>query len=136
MENKLTQVAFVYLTKDDKILLLQEDGRLSRGLWSIPGGHLEIGESFEQAAIRESLEESGYQVNLGEIIYQNIIPKMEYKGSRHDADQVEIKIFKGKITGGQMQIDNEALDLKWFDKTSALALPHRFKFLKELIQNN
>jgi len=136
MDNKLTQVAFVYLTKDDKILLLQEDGKLSRGFWSMPGGHLEPGESFTDGAIREALEESGYQVDLGEIIYQNIISKMEYKGSRRDTDQVEIKVFKGKIIGGQMQIDNEALDLKWFDKASALALPHRFKFLKELIENN
>lgn len=136
METKLTQVAFVYLTQDNKILLLQESGQLARGLWAIPGGHLEAGESFTEAAIREAQEESGYQVTLGEILYQNIIPKMEYKGSRHDTDQVEIKIFKGQIIGGQMQIDNEALDLKWFDKESALALPHRFKFLKELIQNN
>jgi len=136
MEKNLTQVAFVYLTKDDKVLLLQENGKLARGLWSMPGGHLEPGESFADGAIREALEESGYQVTLGKILYQNIIPKTEYKGSRHDTDQVEIKIFKGEITGGQMQIDNEALDLKWFDKASALALPHRFKFLKELIENN
>ncbi|MFA6460621.1 MAG: NUDIX hydrolase [Patescibacteria group bacterium] len=136
MENRLTQVAFVYLTQDDKVLLLQESGQLARGLWSMPGGHLESEETFAEGAIREALEESGYQVDLGEIVYQNIISRMEYKGNRRDTDQVEIKVFKGKIIGGQMQIDNEALDLKWFDKASALALPHRFKFLKELIENN
>lgn len=135
MENKLTQVAFAYLTKDDKILLLQEDGKFIRGLWSMPGGHLEPGESFTEGAIRETLEESGYQIKIVKEIYHNIIPRIEY--SRNPAEGlIEITIFQGEIIGGQMQIDNEALDLKWFDKASALALPHRFKFLKELIQNN
>ncbi|MGL4775402.1 MAG: nucleotide triphosphate diphosphatase NUDT15, partial [Aeromonas veronii] len=30
--------------------------------WSIPGGHLELGESFESAAIREVAEETGLEI--------------------------------------------------------------------------
>src|SRR5680860_324460 len=135
MKNKLTQVAFVYLKRDNKVLLLQENGRFIRGLWSFPGGHLEPGESFTEGAIRETLEESGYQIKIIKKIYHDIIPRIEYSGNPADG-LVEIAIFQGEIIGGQMQIDNEALDLKWFDKKSALALPHRFKFLKELIQNS
>ncbi|HZJ40663.1 MAG TPA: NUDIX domain-containing protein [Candidatus Saccharimonadales bacterium] len=135
MKNKLTQVAFVYLKRDNKVLLLQENGRFIRGLWSFPGGHLEPGESFTEGAIRETLEESGYQIKIIKEIYHDIMPRIEYSGNPADG-LVEIAIFQGEIIGGQMQIDNEALDLKWFDKKSALALPHRFKFLKELIQNS
>lgn len=135
MKKEITKTAFVYLEQDNKILLLQEDGRFIRGLWSFPGGHLEPGESFIEGATREALEESGYQIKIVKEIYHDIIPRIEYSGNPAGG-LVEVVIFKGQIIGGQMQIDNEALDLKWFDKKSALALPHRFKFLKELIQNS
>ncbi|QQG53012.1 MAG: NUDIX domain-containing protein [Candidatus Falkowbacteria bacterium] len=135
MKKEITKTAFVYLEQNNKILLLQENGRFIRGLWSLPGGHLEPGESFVEGATREALEESGYQIKTIKEIYHNIIPRIEYSGNPAGG-LIEVVIFKGEIIGGQMQIDNEALDLKWFDKESALSLPHRFKFLKELIKNN
>jgi 8-oxo-dGTP pyrophosphatase MutT (NUDIX family) len=135
MEKEITKTAFVYLEQANKILLLQEDGRFIRGLWSFPGGHLESGETFTEGATREVMEESGYQIKIIKEIYHNIIPRIEYSGNPAGG-LIEVVIFQGEIIGGQMQIDNEALDLKWFDKESALALPHRFKFLKELIENN
>ncbi|CQH36155.1 ADP-ribose pyrophosphatase [Yersinia frederiksenii] len=36
--------------------------------WSIPGGHMEVGESFEQAAIREVFEETGLDINNIKVI--------------------------------------------------------------------
>ena len=36
--------------------------------WSIPGGHLEVGESFESAAIREVAEETGLQIHGPEVV--------------------------------------------------------------------
>jgi len=136
MEENLTKVAFVYLQKDNKILLLQEGGRLALGLWCVPGGHVDEGESFEQAAIRETAEESGYQVSLEKIIYQSLIANTEYKGSPRDTKEVELVIFKGVIIGGELKIDDQALDLKWFTKEEATKLPLRWDLLKNLILNN
>ena len=136
MKKEITQVAFVYLSKDNQVLLLQEGGRLSKGLWSFPGGHLDAGESFEEAAIREAIEESGYKVKLEKIIYKSLITYAEYKGSMDDSETIEIVIFKGNIIGGEMKIDNQALDLKWFNKEEAVKLKHRWSFLKDLIINN
>ena len=46
----------VIITRDDgHILVGKRIGKLAP-YWSIPGGHLEVGESFEQAAIREVLK--------------------------------------------------------------------------------
>jgi 8-oxo-dGTP diphosphatase len=136
MEKEITQVAFTYLSKDNQVLLLQEGGRLAKGLWSFPGGHVDAGESFEEAAIREAMEESGYKVELEKIIHKSLITNTEYKGSMDDNKTVEIVIFKGKILSGKMKIDNQALDLKWFDKDEAIKLKHRWDFLKDLIINN
>ena len=136
MKKNLTKVAFVYLQKDNKILLLQEGGQLALGLWCIPGGHVDEGESFEQAAIREAAEESGYQVNLEKIIYQSLIANTEYKGGQRDTEKVELVIFKGVIIGGELKIDDQALDLKWLTKEEATKLPLRWRLLKNLILNN
>ena len=136
MNNNFTKVAFVYITRDDKVLLLQEGGALARGLWSLPGGHVEEGESLEQGATRETLEESGYQVKLDKVIHKSLISSSEYKGNIRDTETVDLTIFKGEIVNGSLQIDDQALDLKWFTKKEAIALPHRWDFIKDLLLNN
>jgi ADP-ribose pyrophosphatase YjhB (NUDIX family) len=45
--------------RDDRILLVKEPGE---GGWSLPGGWADVGESPSEAAVRETLEESGYRV--------------------------------------------------------------------------
>lgn len=136
MEKDFTKVAFAYLTKDDKVLLLKEGGVRARGLWCFPGGHVEDGESLEQCAIREALEESGYKITLGKTIYKSLISSLEYKGSSRDMELVDLTIFKGEIIGGSLKQDDEALDIKWLTKEDAVALPHRWNIIKDLILNN
>ncbi len=45
--------------RDGAVLLVKRRDEPSRGLWSPPGGSLELGETVEQAAAREALEETG-----------------------------------------------------------------------------
>ena len=52
----------VLLIKNSKILLGKRKNAHGAGTWSPPGGHLEFGESFEECAMREVLEETGMQV--------------------------------------------------------------------------
>jgi len=49
----------VAVRRDNKILLGLRQGGHAPGMWGLPGGHLEGGESFEQCAKRETLEEVG-----------------------------------------------------------------------------
>jgi len=48
--------------RDDAVLLVKRNDEPSKGLWSPPGGSLELGETVEQAAARETLEETGVVV--------------------------------------------------------------------------
>jgi ADP-ribose pyrophosphatase len=54
--------------RDGAVLLVKRRDEPSRGLWSPPGGSLELGETVEQAAAREALEETGVTVLPGRIV--------------------------------------------------------------------
>ncbi len=48
--------------RDGRVLLVKRRDEPSKGLWSPPGGSLEVGETVERAAAREALEETGVVV--------------------------------------------------------------------------
>ncbi len=54
--------------KGDHVLLIQRGKEPMRGSWSIPGGSHDIGETVREAAVREVMEETGVQIDLGPII--------------------------------------------------------------------
>jgi 8-oxo-dGTP diphosphatase len=52
----------VFVWKDDKFIMGQRFGAHGAGTWSIPGGHLEFSESWEECAKREVMEETGLKI--------------------------------------------------------------------------
>ena len=54
----LVGVGCIVVRRDGHVLMVQNH----RGLWSTPGGHLDVGESPEECAARETLEETGLRV--------------------------------------------------------------------------
>jgi ADP-ribose pyrophosphatase YjhB (NUDIX family) len=55
------------VVSDRGILLVKRDKEPARGLWSIPGGAVEVGERQEEALFREILEETGVEVEVLEL---------------------------------------------------------------------
>ena len=51
-----------------RLLVVQRGHDPGRGLWSLPGGRVEPGESLEAAARREVLEETGLDVVVGDVV--------------------------------------------------------------------
>ena len=49
---------------EDKVLLCRRAIEPRRGLWTLPAGFMELGETTEQGALRETVEESGARVEL------------------------------------------------------------------------
>lgn len=63
MENQKVRVGIgVFVFKNGRFLMLQRKGSHGAGTWSVPGGHLEFGESFEDTAKREVKEETGLDI--------------------------------------------------------------------------
>ena len=60
-----------------RLLLIRRGRDPSRGLWSLPGGRIETGETAEQAVEREVLEETGLRVHAGPTVGRVLIPAGE-----------------------------------------------------------
>ena len=52
-----------------KVLLVLRGQAPSKGMWAIPGGSVELGESLQTAAEREMLEETGLHIKAGQVVY-------------------------------------------------------------------
>lgn len=108
----------IYIFSEDgtKILLTQR-GPLARHeqyRWEGPGGALEEGETYEQAAHREIMEELGIHVQLGEVIgeYDEVIDS--------NGDRWEAKIFSATTTETPtIQEPTKCVGFGWFTKEEA-----------------
>jgi len=56
------------VVRGDKVLLVQRGREPAKGIWSIPGGAVELGEGCRQALAREVREETGLEVQVGPLI--------------------------------------------------------------------
>jgi 8-oxo-dGTP diphosphatase len=52
----------VFIWRDGKVIMNERRGSHGHGTWSIPGGHLEFGETWEECAKREAMEEVGVEL--------------------------------------------------------------------------
>jgi ADP-ribose pyrophosphatase len=55
--------------KNDAVLLVRRGQPPSENVWAIPGGRVEIGETLQEAAEREMLEETGITIRAGKPVY-------------------------------------------------------------------
>lgn len=70
----------VIIKRDDKVLIGFRIGKHGNNTWSFPGGHLEFGESFENCATRETIEETGVTItNIRKGPYTNDVHENEGK---------------------------------------------------------
>jgi 8-oxo-dGTP diphosphatase len=112
MENVKT---FCAMEKDGKVLLVKDI--VGYG-WKFPGGHVQDGEAEKTAAKREVLEETGFNVEIGEVFHLE-----DYFHEVRHGERNLIYFYRAEIIGGKENIQqDEIADLKWFTKQEALQL--------------
>ncbi len=76
MEKQVKVGVGIFVFKDGKFLLLKRKGSHGGDTWSLPGGHLEFGESFAEVGARELLEETGLvagNIQFGAVLNNHFI---------------------------------------------------------------
>jgi 8-oxo-dGTP diphosphatase len=97
-------VAGTIFTLDNRIVLLKRAVEPALGKWVFPGGYVDRGESVQEAAIRETLEESRLEVALISLL--NV-----YSYSRSPN---VIVVYTAEIVGGQLAAGDESLEAEIF----------------------
>ncbi len=94
--------------------------------WSLPKGKLEEGESWEQAALREVAEETGYRCELGEELSE--ISYLDRKGRPK-----LVRYWEMTPVGGEFAPNDEVDELRWVDREGAAGLLH-YEHDRELVR--
>ncbi|KRF36596.1 NUDIX hydrolase [Nocardioides sp. Soil805] len=101
-------------------VLLQLRGDRERRVWGFPGGAIELGESAEQAAVREMREETGLDVAVTDLL--GVYTGYEDRYPNGDVAQTIAMVFRAHIEGGALAIDgDETVGLQFHDLER---LPH------------
>ena len=91
---------------ENKVLLCRRAIEPRHGLWTLPGGFMENGESTAQAAIRETLEEANARVELGDLYSMYSLPYI---------DQVHM-LFRARLLDLDFGPGPESLEVKLFSE--------------------
>lgn len=110
----------VIIRDGDRIVLIRRNKEPSKGLWTFPGGAIELGESLQDAARREALEETGLQVELGQVaaVIDHVVAD---DGGRTRYHYVIID-YLARHVGGVLQPGTDVSDAGWFGLADLAAL--------------
>ena len=91
--------------RQGKVLMIKRATEQGYGLWGLPGGYVDRGEVVELAAAREVWEETGLQVEPGELIGL----------FSESGNPVMVAVYAAQETGGALKAGPEALGVGFFD---------------------
>lgn len=97
-------VAATLPVKDDKVYLLRRGLEPRRGTWTFPGGYVELVESVEEAALRETREETSLEVEVASLL--NVYSRPEVG--------VVVIVYVTRVVGGEPRLGREALEIRAF----------------------
>ncbi|MCU5298880.1 NUDIX hydrolase [Bacillus paranthracis] len=128
----LAGVAVAVFSEQGQILLQQR----RNGIWGVPGGFVELGESTEEAGRREVFEETGIEIGTLQLI--SVFSGKEFFVKLPNGDEfypITIAYLCKDIKGGLLKADGiESLSVQFFDFDK---LPENISpFIKKLIEQN
>ena len=111
---------------EDELLFTQRAVEPFRGEWTLPGGFIELGETAEEAALRELHEETNLRANTAELL------GVSTKQSPNAGAVMVLGFIVPDWCGEEeMRADTDAMDLRFFSRSERPSLP--FSVHRELL---
>ncbi|MGE5290595.1 MAG: NUDIX hydrolase [Micromonosporaceae bacterium] len=105
-QRRIPCVGAVIHDAEGKLLLIRRGHPPGEGLWSLPGGRVEPGETDHAAVIREISEETGLRIVPGALL-----GSVERPGP--DGSVFDIRDYEATVTGGDLVPGDDASDARW-----------------------
>ena len=117
---KIVLGAGAVIHRGGRVLVVKRAEPPHAGLWAFPGGMVEQGESPQEAAARETLEEVGLKVKIEDVFY--IASYLPDELGRVGRSQVVVIDFLAKPLNGRVVLNSESLDSRWVLPAEVAAL--------------
>ncbi|GAA3191198.1 MULTISPECIES: NUDIX hydrolase [Streptomyces] len=119
--NSLVPAASVVVVDEAGRILLQR--RVDNGMWALPGGAMNFGESLPECAVRETREETGIDIELTGIIGTYTNPGHVFAYDDGEVRQEFSICFLGRPVGGTPAVSDESTAVRWFAPEEVDGLP-------------
>lgn len=130
MANAPIPAVSVVLRKGDAFLLVKRGRAPNQGYWAFPGGRVEAGESLEEAARRELLEETG--LSAADYSLLRMIPLEGDWGVFH------LTVFRASAVEADPVAGDDAEDVRWFtleQMSDVLVTPSTIDVVQEVLRS-
>ena len=119
-ETPKLMVDVVLPSEEGSVVLIRRGSDPYRGRWALPGGFVEVGETVEQAALREAAEETGLAVELAGLVGVYSDPERDPRG--HNVSVA----FLARVLSGELSAATDAAEVALLDPDAVeLAFDHR-----------
>ena len=99
------------VVKDGRVLLARRGKEPSYGLWSLPGGAVDLGEGLKLAAQRETREECGIEVEITDVL--EVVERMVRDADGRVQFHYVIVDYLARWASGDLQSSPEVLEARW-----------------------
>ena len=101
---------------EGRLLMIRRGHPPGEGLWSIPGGRVEAGETDAAAVVRETAEETGLRVEPG--VLAGAVDRPAPGGVTY-----AIRDYRATVTGGTLRAGDDATEARWVSAGELRTLP-------------
>jgi 8-oxo-dGTP diphosphatase len=115
----------VVALEGERVLLVQRGREPSRGLWTFPGGVVELGETLQEAARREMWEETGLEVEVGPVV--EVLDRIVHDETGRVRYHYVLIDLLAHPTGGRLEVGDDAAAARWLrlEEMPTLDVPAR-----------
>lgn len=125
---QVAAVAIVTRAEDERVLMVQRGEDPGKGLWGLPGGFVEMGETVEVALEREVLEETGFGVDIG-----SLIGVWSFFNDSRKIAGVAV-VYETRVTRGALKIGSDSTDAQWVTPERAMEFSLAFETHREALR--